>query len=505
MIDTPIQWVSAVTRSCVQMISGKKDIEYNAEEYRKAYHNFSNRDRCETHQLLLSQFEVEDSVWVLSYIIKILQMDEFQIDASQQICRGKYDFATRIMLEIQLKELPYEAKRKVHKKNFKMLMECIKPDFRYVPVARRKQRRIVIITEQLLNLQHAPTRMTLEIAYTFQKKFKYDVEVFTCASNKMIPNWQWVSTWGFNSGNERHFEIVYKDSIIPVYQYPLSDCSIEDYCQMLSLIYKFKPLFVLEMGVCNPVADLPHVFTTTVNFNTVTEAPVSEADIFIRHTRLEESIEDMYEKNMTSYQKQIFMKQVFPALFSTGGTGYTRKDLHLPEDRFLIAVVGNRLDQEISETFEKFMMKILQENDNVDFVIIGEVTELQHRLNNKVFDKRLYYMGYCTDLKGVLGVLDLYLNPDRLGGGWSGAIALHAGVPVVALPKGDVAYNISEKFVVSNYEEMYGTICRYMRDPEFYNKQKQDALQYAKEHSENKIIDFLDEMLKRIKEILLND
>lgn len=432
-------------------------------------------------------------------------MDEFQVDVAKQICMGKYDFATRIMLEMQLNKVSYEIKREIHKKNFKMLMECIETEFKYIPVVNRRQNRIVIITEQLFeNIRHAPTRMALEITYTL-KKLGYDVKIYTCASNKPIPNWQWVSTYGFYSGNERCREVWYKGSKILVYQYPLSDCSIEDYRKMFSEIYKFNPIFVLEMGVKNVVADLPHVFTTTVNFNTVTEAPVSEADIFIRYTKLEESIENVYEKNMTSYQRQIFMKQGFPAVFDTSETVYTRQKLQLPEDRFLIAIVGNRLDQEITEMFQNFMMKILQENHKVDFVIIGVVKELQSRLNNKVFNKRLHYMGYCTDLKEVLEVLNLYLNPDRLGGGWSSAIALHAGIPVVTLPEGDVAYNVSEKFIVNNYEEMYNIICRYMNDPEFYRQQQQEARQYAKEHGENKVIDFLDEMLKRIKGILLND
>lgn len=151
------------------------------------------------------------------------------------------------------------------------------------------------------------------------------------------------------------------------------------------------------------------------------------------------------------------------------------------------------------------MKKILQKSEKVDFVIIGETKDLQKRLVNNMFEKRIHYLGYCPNLKGTVGALDLYLNPERLGGGWSSMIALYAGIPVVTLPTGDVAYNVSGEFVVSNYEEMYETICRYMRDSEFYKAQQQEAIQYAKAHGENKVIDFCDEMLKGIKEILLND
>ena len=123
-------------------------------------------------------------------------------------------------------------------------------------------------------------------------------------------------------------------------------------------------------------------------------------------------------------------------------------------------LIGNRLDQEITDSFEQFMKKILQKSEKVDFVIIGETKDLQKRLVNNMFEKRIHYLGYCPILKGTVGALDLYLNPDRLGGGWSSMIALYAGIPVVTLPTGDVAYNVSGEFVVSNYEEMYETICR---------------------------------------------
>lgn len=65
-MDNPIQWVSALTESCIQTISDKNDIKYEVEDYRKAYYNFTDQDKYVTHQILLSQFEVEDSVWILS-------------------------------------------------------------------------------------------------------------------------------------------------------------------------------------------------------------------------------------------------------------------------------------------------------------------------------------------------------------------------------------------------------------------------------------------------------
>ena len=505
----PVQWLQTIISNCMQMISIENDRKLSAinpKDLKKIYESYSEEEKNKIHQLIRYQFNVKDSVLILSYIIKVIQLDEFQMDAARQICREEHDWVTQIMLEIQVDKIPYELKCKIHRNNIASIFKALQEEYTYIPVCNRNHNRIMIITEQLTeNLNHAPTRMTFEIANTLQKKFGFDVEIITCASNEKLPFYIWIGAVFYNSSEYGYVEKIYKDSVLSIYQYPLRDCNIKDYRQMLSKIYEFNPLFVFEMGVCNPIADLPHIFTTTVNLNMVTEAPVSEADIFVRHTRLEESIENLYEKNLNPYQKQIFMNNRFPALFDTDGVEYTRQELNLPEDKFLIAIIGNRLDQEITDSFEQFMKKILQKSEKVDFVIIGETKDLQKRLVNNMFEKRIHYLGYCPNLKGTVGALDLYLNPERLGGGWSSMIALYAGIPVVTLPTGDVAYNVSGEFVVSNYEEMYETICRYMRDSEFYKAQQQEAIQYAKAHGENKVIDFCDEMLKGIKEILLND
>ena len=504
---TPVQWLQTAVHRCLQLLTLESDAGeqkmLSAEALKASYYEFSQEEKKQIHQLLGQQFEANDTVLILSYLIKILQLEEFQADAAEWICKTDYDATVQTMLEIQLDNISYETKRTIHRKNIERLTEALKPEFPYRLVKDRNAGRIVIITEQLLeNLNHAPTRMTLETAHILEKKFGFDVEIFTCASSKKLPAFIWINAIFYNSGGQDVRRVSYKDSTIPVYEYPLSDCGMEQYREMLSHIYEFNPFIVLEMGVLSPIADLPHLFTTTVNLNMVTEAPVSDADIFIRHTKLDNETEAVYQRSLLPYQKQFFMEQKFPAIFDMEEQAYTRGELQLPEDRFLIAVVGNRLDTEIDDSFEQIMAEILQQEEKTDFVIIGETVKLRQRLSDAIFKNRVYYLGYCPKLAGTLKALNLYLNPERTGGGWSSAIALHAGLPVVTLPEGDVAYNVSKAFVVQNRSEVVETVCRYASDEEYYEKQKEEALRYVKEHGETKVIDFCDNMLKGIKENL---
>ena len=133
-------------------------------------------------------------------------------------------------------------------------------------------------------------------------------------------------------------------------------------------------------------------------------------------------------------------------------------ELGLPEGKFFVAVVGNRLDPEIDEAFLNIMKQIMDAAENVDFAVIGDAEKLQEKLADTSYGKRIHFLGYCMDLPGTYRALHLYLNPRRLGGGWSSAMALMAGLPVVTLPACDVAYNVGGEFTVTTEEEMVDAV-----------------------------------------------
>lgn len=513
---TPIQWLQSVIKNCAQYLpledSNHVSNADDVSQLQYAYSTFTQQDKDFIRHFILNDLEADapyGPLLILSYLQNILKINDFNKDIAHTIYAGNFDCHTQVMLEIQLvflSNIPYDILRRIHRKSLSCLLGHMEFPFPYIPVKSRTNNKIIIFTEQLLlNNRHAPTLMTLETAYTLHKYFHYDIELFTCTSNRLIPSYLWISTQGMNFNGDKNMQIPYKDTILSARQYPLASCSLKDYEQMLHHIYRQNPLFVLNIGVNSPIADLPRIFTTVVNLNTVTKAPISEADIFIRCMKLDSNLETLYQNELSPHQAQIFMQQNFPAVYLSTGEHYTRETLHLPTQQFLICLVGNRLDGEISPVFLQFMLDILQNNSKIDFVIIGNTTELNKHFENTPFDHRIHYLGYCPDLMAVYPALDLYLNPERVGGGWSSAIALRAGLPVVTLPNCDVAYNVSEDFIVHTKEDMRKTIFHYATDASFLKAQRQLALTYATELGENKIIDFISEMLTKIKETMSND
>ena len=182
--------------------------------------------------------------------------------------------------------------------------------------------------------------------------------------------------------------------------------------------------------------------------------------------------------------------------------------MKLPEGRFLVAIVGNRLDIDINDAFIAVMQRILKDITCVDFVIIGEVDDLKKKLDNAAFQNRVYYLGFQNLMK-VYPVLDLYLNPDRMGGGFSSAMALIAGLPVVTLPDCDVAYNVGEEFIIADYEEMIQTVIRYVSDKKYYEQKVEQARNYKEKNTDEKMERYvkklLDGVVRQIEVMEKND
>ena len=83
-------------------------------------------------------------------------------------------------------------------------------------------------------------------------------------------------------------------------------------------------------------------------------------------------------------------------------------ELGLPEGKFFVAVVGNRLDLEIDEEFLNIMKQIMDAAENVDFAVIGDAEKLQEKLADTSYGKRIHFLGYCMDLPGTYRALHLY-------------------------------------------------------------------------------------------------
>lgn len=502
---TPLEWIKNVISVCAAGIDRENEqkTQGDVEKLAEIYNNYNVEQQESIHQILREQFQMNDALYILSFLVKYLNLDAFGEDIIWHVCRENKDCFLGSMVEAQLEiygTALYKQKRMLHRKNVQNFMQALNlPDGRSREQEKNKKR-IVIVAEQLLSIKHAPTLITLEFAYILQEKMNYEVCIITCPLDYHLPFDLWVDPRYYYGGFEGVRDIPYKGVKIRNIGFSMEDGSLDRCSRMLHMIAAWKPWLVLELGVTNPLADLCREFTVTVAMAMTTECPVSEADILIRYVPGTGAYEEACKKELLPRQKQIFMQEKLPVIAQEAEKECVPDELGLPEGKFFVAVVGNRLDLEIDEAFLNIMKQIMDAAENVDFAVIGDAEKLQEKLADTSYGKRIHFLGYCMDLPGTYRALHLYLNPRRLGGGWSSAMALMAGLPVVTLPACDVAYNVGGEFTVTTEEEMVDAVIRYASDDVFYAQKKQIAIEKGRDGGEQKMLEYVTSLFTRIQE-----
>jgi glycosyltransferase involved in cell wall biosynthesis len=157
-----------------------------------------------------------------------------------------------------------------------------------------------------------------------------------------------------------------------------------------------------------------------------------------------------------------------------------RGQLELPKDKFLLLVVGWRLDNEIDDLFLRMLEHVVLAQEKIGVAFMGKFDSFDESMTRyPALQKNSYYLGMQEDALAVTECCDLYVNPERNGGGSSVAEALYKGLPAVTLPIGDVSVAAGKTFWVADYDAMERQIQRYCSDENFYAEMSQTARKRA--------------------------
>jgi glycosyltransferase involved in cell wall biosynthesis len=495
------EWIKRVIQLCMDE-ADTSEKKFAFAQLEKEYLTYTTEEQNKIRKIMKEQLERRDRIYILSAIIQNMKIDVFEEDILSEILEENYDCYTGSMMEVNAMhaiEGCYNKKRLLHKKNADRFDDALHINKEYCSVAERSKKRVVIITEQIMSINHAPTQVVVNFCYILKKYLHYEVMLFVCptdAREKLSGLWYRPAFMNsLDSGNEP-MQITYKGEVFWGYQINMTESDPKQYHMMMSLIHAWNPYFVFAIGVRNPVVDLIAKFTTLVVMELSVNCPISEAQILLRCSEKNEDVE------CENGQIHLFIEEKMPVLTEISQKKYSRKELGLPEDKFLIAIVGNRLDKEIDADFVGVMRTIIEKVPDIAFVLIGTVEVIKEYFRQTSFDKHIYYLGYRHDLIGTYDALDLYLNPDRRGGGFSASMALMAGLPVVTLPDCDVAMNVDKDFVVQGYEEMIETVCKYTKDKCFYEEKKSRAQAVAENNSEDKLVEYVRNTINKIEETI---
>ena len=499
MIQNEIGWIKKVLRVCAHIeeySSMERQIVF--EDINNEYRAFTDAQYINIKNILLSQLTAEDLIYVLSILYQNSDANQwlaFIIEVSNKL---NLDIFQRSMLELQFKMTEncssIDCLMKYHRKTVELWEDKIPIPNSYQPIEQRNAKRVVIVTEQLLRYeQHAPTKVILDMAYLLQKKMGYSVLIMTFPSNisNMIPIWYNAQRMlSLEDYNYSPIAREYKGETFWGYQTGMESMNIRDYSLALSYILEWNPLFVYSFGAVNPVVDLLTRYTTVVAQSMSTKLPVSIAQILI-------SLEDEKKLSLEDGQKIVKFNRK-PVYFEKEKRIHTRREYGLPENRFMCVIVGNRLETDVDEAFIEMINQLCIKMNNIAFVFIGKIGMKQEELKDKIPNAQMYFVDYCDDLLGIYKIMDLYINPKRQGGGYSAAMAIAAGLPVVTCDYGDVAYHVGQDFVVPDYEKMKQEIICYASNSVYKKEKINQAKEHAKYMTEDSMYQVMEENMKRL-------
>ncbi len=435
--------------------------------YKELYQMIGEKN--ETYTLVISIiYEVTKDVRCMMAILDMLltrDVDEFFAD------NILYQLGVIAFTTPEVK-LDYETKREINKKLLEAHLKKYPIPYSYTPYKERNHKRIVVETNMLLSLKHAPTINVLNLCRYLQEEQGYEVYLVVNRSDVRSDiigrYWYPPVLANYNPDIEGEFCLDYEGAMIRGFQYVWDENCIESRNAVLELIDRWKPLCVYYAGMDSYRHDIYRNMTTLISMPFNGGYISSEAQYLMCYMGADSEIAKA-QLNYINKEGQI-PKQVsdFGIIAEESVNSYSKVDFDMPEDAFAICIVGNRIDQEMTPEFVEILEEVARKREKVYYVFVGP--SQQNHFSDEV-NQRVRKLGFRNDLTDTLRAMDLFVNPVRLGGGGGGSFALQARVPVVTLENCDVYAVVGEEFGCKSLEDMKETIFKYIDNEQYYNHQ----------------------------------
>lgn len=385
----------------------------------------------------------------------------------------------------------------IYQKSYELYLDKTKAQLEKIPKEQRDPNCVVVLTIQLLGTNHAPTKTLIErvkwlkrlgkkvyiVNTTEQYLSAGSVPIYDPAIGSVEESYRNAHVIRFGEEEFDFLQISEKMTIERKVR------------TVLRLIRQVKPFYILSMGTGSMTADLCGQVVPT--------ASMALAFSNLPHTMNPMKIlgRTIREEEKETFANMDVIESRFTFELKEQTHTFTRKEYRIPEDAFVLVVVGIRLDYELSDDFTKLLIALEKEGF---FVVLAGKFETYSEWCQKdpVLEQNTNFIGYCEDMAALMELCDLYINPIRLGGGFSVIEAFAKGVPGVYTKAGDVFVSGGPDFAVNDLSEMKEQIERYRKDDVFYQSMSEKAKDRAKlmTSSEGAIRDLNTAIEQRVRE-----
>ncbi|GKX65478.1 glycosyltransferase [Inconstantimicrobium mannanitabidum] len=380
-----------------------------------------------------------------------------------------------------------ELQKQLYDKVFEEFSQNV-GEYKFIPKKKRNEDLVFVITSQFLTLEHGPTKTALDRCYSLIKYMNKRVilintaELLTARGIVAMNN----ITFGSNIAEYTKLDkFPYKDIEVPYYQPNCAMPDVSECINILNLVKKYKPYMIFNIGGNSVVADLSSKIVPTVTISTAGgyAVPPSKGQFFVIGRKPTEN--DYNQVISQGNKKEALIESLFTFDLKAQEHEYTRKEFTVPEDKFIIAMIGGRLQREVDEEFLDILDKLALKGAFIVSIGGYNLSE-RHQLKYINLKDNFKDLGFQEDILACIEQVDLYINPNRIGGGTSAVEAMYKSKPVLALNHGDVSILVEDEFTVDDYDEMLEVADKYINDRNFYDDKSKKAKKRAAELMDTK-------------------
>ncbi len=341
----------------------------------------------------------------------------------------------------------------------------------------------VLLTGQFLQPPHAPTVTALEFARAL--KVEHGKQVAIVNTLEMTPAIDGcINPCARYTVAERmagQHQLQFGDMRIPYFQAPVAAFgprAIQFTAQVMDML---QPSLVIGIGASNLMSDAFVGEAFSFRFATTSDLPLVDGVYFHTWSDPDAAMQrDMKTEGIADHY--LFAKHPGFDIPAAGKT-LTRTALALPEEAFVFAVVGMRLDTEVDSAFAACMTDILG-HPKAHIAFAGPFDRFGDLMAaHPEFAGRVSHVGFQDDIMAFYSAVDASLNPRRIGGGRGVAYSLGAGLPTLSLPYGDGGAAVKPLPPLADYSEMAARAKALVDDTDLRGTYARAALEAAKDIS----------------------
>ena len=201
---------------------------------------------------------------------------------------------------------------------------------------------------------------------------------------------------------------------------------------LMPMLTGFDPDVVLLVGLYSPLAAALHTVRPVVGISVNTVPPIAPVDVWLTGDPAlagRETWGAIFPPPLPVFHPWRVKRSRHPP-------PVTRAELGVDDEAVIWVTAGFRLEHEIKGEWANRMLHLLSRHPRVIWLLVGGEGRLPDALLSAA-PGRVRALATRNDLPGIFRCSDVYVNPPRMGGGFSVAEAMADGLPVTAFAGSD--------------------------------------------------------------------